>query len=990
MPAQVEKLTIKHKLADPAHLRRDGEQRLGENIPLQYLEEADHRNQLVGAYGQGENAILIFHDGSVAAGVRILSPSTYFSNTALKREITSGFHSLFSTLNPANHIQAFSTVGDQDADLLDEFLAQNELPQQNPIAQKIRTDIYNDYLQRIAKGQIRVHKSYIFLNKSYPVKNAKRRNNLSRNGNGKRPGIFPVLADSLQTVFRSFCEQASLTPIPEYELEETTLLNLIEELLEERSILHQQIAQIPSLTVLPVSTEEVFRLYTRAFSPSHWDTAKLLRKQRYLPERPLRAGLANYYATETITDQGWIFKGEEYYHAILTLNKAPAQVMLGTMGETLTYQGTSEIYNLDMSLVLKPTDGEREKAKIIQQYHVMSNQYMHNPTRYPHYGPMLVSMKKQIEALQEQAGIYGFHATYTLHYWHQELNVIKKWTQLLRQNYAAHPLNAQFGEEQFHAFPYFLTKAIPGYTRDHDKNRDFPVLAKEAAMLLPMLSSETSLIQNSELNRRITILTEDVFGSLIPYDSQAIGKVTSFSGAIIGAPGSGKTTLVCRKIALLHSTKDHIIILDGGEAESAYRNLTHILGSEFDYIELKPDTNFTINVLETEPIANGLYQRPTPCDINRMAYAVEPMLREVNTTPLTNTDIGIIEEGIRSAFNKSLLPKPIYLRDLAQTLREFSGQDPARAIRATQLGNILRETWTENKRYGRIFDTDSTKSNARITCYTTKGLKNDPLLRYVMTKAIYNKVDQICQANLHLPESQRYRIHFFVDEAFKELQDSQSIRSIIEKFRLGRALSLSTFLVTQRIDELRKLIRLADQDRLPGTKPNSESNEIIANCNFVWLGAMIKSDAEIAQELLNLSNIQTETVATLGGVPGEYREFAIHARLISGTSFHKILLRLTDLEYPLYASNPQTFSRLRTLEDHLVHELDWNSPQRKKARNAVIKELSRKKIGQRETLPILGDDQLFRILVCQRYVEKFIWPEKNRVVKSFDSPIERS
>jgi hypothetical protein len=301
-------------------------------------------------------------------------------------------------------------------------------------------------------------------------------------------------------------------------------------------------------------------------------------------------------------------------------------------------------------------------------------------------------MKKQIEALQEQAGVYGFQATYTIHYWHQDLNTLKKWTQLLRQNFAAHPLNAMFGEEQYHAFPYFLTKAVPGFTRDHDKNRDFPILAREAALLLPMLSTETSLIQNSPVNRRITLLTEDVFGSLVPYDSQAIGKVASYSGAIVGSPGSGKTTLVCRIVTQLASTKDIIIILDGGEAESAYRTLTQILGSKFDFIELKPDTSFTINVLETEPIGNGLYQHPTPEQINRMAYAVEPMLREINTVPLSNTDLGIIEEGIRSAFNRSLIPKPVYLRDLAQALREFSGQDPNRKLRATQLGNILRET----------------------------------------------------------------------------------------------------------------------------------------------------------------------------------------------------------------------------------------------------------------------------------------------------------
>ncbi len=78
----------------------------------------------------------------------------------------------------------------------------------------------------------------------------------------------------------------------------------------------------------------------------------------------------------------------------------------------------------------------------------------------------------------------------------------------------------------------------------------------------------------------------------------------------------------------------------------------------------------------------------------------------------------------------------------------------------------------------------------------------------------------------------------------------------------------------------------------------------------------------------------------LGGVPGEYREFAIHARLIDGTSFCKILLRLTDLEYPLYTSNPQTFARLRTLEDQLLRELQWNSPQRRKARENIIKELA--------------------------------------------------
>ena len=978
MPAQIEKLSISHKLNSTTFLSRDGEQRLGHNLPFQYLEEADSNHQLVGTYGEGEHAVLIFADGSVAAGIRILSPSTYFANTSLKRAITDDIHSFFATNDPTLHLQAFTTVADQDDDLLDEFLAQNDLPGQHPVVQKIRTDQYTDFAARIQEGKIRVYKSYLFINKAYPVKNTKK--NGGTNGQPKTPGIIHILTDSVKSVFNSFSESARLTQFPEYEIEKKTLLDLIQDLLKQRAIMHQQVAQIPGITVLPVSTEEIFRIYKRSFSPSDWSATKTIKRQRHLPERPLRSGLANYYATETFTDHGWTFKGERYWHGILTLAKAPAQVMLGTMGEILTYQGTSEIHNLDITLILKPTDGEREKAKIIHQHNVMQTQYTNNPSRYPHYKTMLESMRLQIQRLQEEAGTYGFNATYLLHYWHEDQQTLQKWTQILRQNYAAQPLNAQFGEEQHHALPYFLSKGQPGYTRDPDKNRDFPVLAREAAMLLPMLSTETSLIQSSPIERRITLLTEDVFGSLLPYDSHAIGKVTSYSGVIVGSPGSGKTTLVCRLATMLASPKDKIVILDGGEAESAYQRLTQILSSESDFIELKPGTTFTINVLETELYANGMIRPPTPEDINRMVYAIEPMLREVNTIPLSNTDIGIIEEGIRSAFNRSQFPKPIYLRDLAQALKEFTGDDHSRRNRAMQLGNILRESWTENKRYGHIFDTDSTPLEQTITTFTTKGLKNDPLLKYVMTKAIHAKVDQLAQANLHLPEEKRYRIHFLVDEALKELLDAVSCRAITEKYRLGRALNLSTYLITQQIKDLRNLVALAENQT--GAKTGQESNEILSNCNFVWLGAMEKQDAEIAQKLLSLSNTQTETVATLGGVPGSYREFALRARLVDGTSFHKILLRLTDIEHALYASNAQSAARLATLKEELETEFHWASAFRKKSRNDILEELNRKQIGTSQSLALLSESQLFLVLLCQRYVEKFVWPEKNRVVKT--------
>lgn len=980
MAAQIEKLSISHKLNSTAFLCRDGEQRLGHNLAFQYLEEADNNNQLVGSYGEGEHAVLIFADGSVAAGIRILSPSTYFANTSLKRSITNNLHSFLATCDPSLHLQAFTTVGDQDDDLLDEFLAQNDLPGQHPIVQKIRSDQYSDFSERIQQGKIRVYKSYLFINKAYPLKNANKARKSANGSGAKGSNILSVLTGSLQSVFSSFTESARLTQIPEHEIEKKTLLELINQLLEQRKIMHQQIAQTPGLTVLPVTTEEVFRLYKRAFSPSDWNSTKTVKKQQHLPQRPLRSGLANYYATETFTDQGWTFKGERYWHGILSLAKAPAQLMLGTMGETLTYQGTSEIHNLDITLILKPTDGEREKAKIIHQHNVMQTQYTNNPSRYPHYKTMLDSMRLQIQRLQEEAGVYGFHATYLLHYWHEDQQTLQKWTQILRQNYAAQPVNAQFGEEQYHALPYFLTKGQLGYTRDTDKNREFPILAKEAAMLLPMLSTETSLIQSSPIDRRITLLTEDVFGSLLPYDSHAIGKVTSYSGVIVGSPGSGKTTLVCRLATLLASPKDRIIILDGGEAECAYQRLTQILSSEADFIELKPSSKYTINVLETELYANGMIRPPTPEDFNRMVYAVEPMLREVNTIPLSNTDIGIIEEGIRSAFNRNLTPKPIYLRDLAQALKEFTGDDLNRRTRAMQLGNILRESWTENKRYGHIFDTDSSPLNQTITTFTTKGLKNDPLLKYVMTKAVHAKVDQLAQANLHLPEEKRYRIHFLVDEALKELLDPVSCRSITEKYRLGRALNLSTYLMTQHIKDLRNLVTLAENQT--GTKAGQDSNEILSNCNFVWLGAMEKQDAEIAQKLLSLSNTQTETVASLSGVPGSYREFALRARLIDGTSFHKILIRLTDIEYPLYASNAQSAARLATLKEELETEFHWNSAYRKKARDTILEELNQKRIGAPPALALLTEQQLFLLLICQRYVEKFVWPEKNRVVKA--------
>jgi hypothetical protein len=966
----MEDIQVKTLRVSEETIRTSPESRLGEELPLQYLETTDPNGQLLDSYLEGD-PIGIFHDGSLAAIFRIEAPDTYYLSPEKMEELLNGLEALLSTQQRDHNLHFFWTTSDLDNETLSEFLGQNEIAGQHPAQKFLRREQATRERARLLSGELKAYKAYVLISIAYP---GRKGHSKKADPTKERPSVISsvteMISSSLETVFSELLSLGALLSNPgEFKAEEETMRKNIRKIVERKRLLQESFQQIPGIQAFDVSAGEFLSLYKRSWAPKSWESIKEKNGDLFAtPKRPLRTGLANHYATDQILDKGTSWQTEGYHHCLLTLRQLPSYSDVGVMLSSIVLGRGKEIHQLEYSFILRPTDGRAELALLSRNLRIFNKQYETDPGRYPGHPQQIRALQSQIEKLLKNEGTPGFYATLLIHIWNKNAAELESWKNIIFQNYARPPLAARFGEEQYHALPFYTNKCQPGYTTDKDTSRDHSLLPREAATFLPLLSGGSSFLQESKQDRRIIALLETELGTLQPLDWFARGRVSNFGGVGVGTSGSGKSYFYNRVIAGTASAKDNVIVIDGAVANGSYRNNALVLAGEACYIETQKTRNDThcINVLETEEIS-GHMRPPSNEELQRMTKNIEPMLRENSEKPLPNSDRVLLTNAIRMAFESPRNEKGhVYLRDVAASLKtNFGGREASQKQRASLLGQSLEDSWCyPNGTYKQYFDGPSSPIPEGLVIFDNAGIKDDPLLRGVLVAAQFAHIDRVVTRNIQRHSSEQKRIHVYIDEAWKALRDPVTSEFITGLYRAGRARNISPHLITQKMADLRELLKFSDPVH-GGTSLNMESNEILGNCSWFNLFKHDPADALVTQEVLKLSERQTEALQSLGGISGEYREMIQYAIMQNGRFFSKLRYRPTPLEFPLFTSDSSELATMNSITTKLSIELGWDKPENAaKSRTETIARLDAAGFKQ---MNAYSNAQLMRLLVSWEF-----------------------
>lgn len=936
----MEDLEIKDLNIPDAVIRSSPEARVGEEVPLQYLESRDKEGKLMDNLNQG-TAVGIYHDGSIASVFRIECPDTYYLAPDKLEAILNGLEAILSTQSQKHNLHFFWNTSDQDNETLELFLEQNMIPGQHSSQKMLRELQAERERLRLLKGELKAYRCYVMISTPYPKKAKK-----VQNKQEGRMGIPALIKSSMETVLEDLLNLGSLLQRPgEFQAEEKTLLQSIQENARRTELLRESFDGIPGMTTYDVKAGEFFSLYRRSWSPSTWENVKFSGEPlNTTPKRPLRTGLANHYITDTITDHGSYWETDGIHHTLLVMRKPPTFTDIGIILEHVTVQKGKEIHQLEYSLIMVPTDGRKETAILGRNLRLYTKQYQTEPSKYPNHPQIIQSISSQLEKLYNNEGTPGYDVSVIFHLWNKDKKVLDSWKNIIQQNMARPPFAARFAEEQYHALPYYANKMQPGYTNDGDDSRSVHLLAREAATFIPLLSFGSSFLQEEPEGRRVIGLFETDLGNLHPFDWFARGRVSNFGGVGVGTSGSGKSYFYNRVIAGTCSDMDNVIVIDGAVAAGSYRNNAMILSGAGSYIEVGGKSNYCINILETEEI-NGKMRPPSEDEIQRMAMNIEPMIREERNRPLNNHDRMMLTKAIRMAFDAPTDPEKgkVYLRDVAHSLKNnFGGRGGSQEDRAQRLGITLEDGWCHpHGTYRAFFDGESSPLPEGLVVFDNNGIKDDPVLSSVMVAAQFSYIDKVVQNNLKRGEKDKKRIHVYIDEAWKALNDPSTVEFIVSMYRAGRARNLSPHLITQKMEDLKKLLMVSDPNS-GKSELDPNSNAILGNCSWFNLFKHDPSDALVSQNVLGLTEKQTDAVRNLGGVPNQYREMIQFVRMTNGNAFSKLRYRPVDLEYPLFTSDSQDIAVLRGITSRLAENLGWDNP-------------SNQAVSRRETLARLSD-----------------------------------
>jgi hypothetical protein len=958
-----ENLEIKRRDPKPDKLARDIWNILPE-IPIQWMDELTPEGQWAEKFEAicGKNfGVAFYGDGSISCGFELEATDPQFLGDVQADKLHNNLDAALIGLDKDTNIQFMWCALDEDESTLRIYQDERKGLQTHPIQSYSRRQLLEREARRLHTGELKSYRCACFVNIPQSGKDEENED--------KRP-FLQLVKENLMKFPEVLAGLGSILKTEDIEQEASHLRARALVAMNKTKSLMNSFANCPGINVRPLNSTEYYRILRRTWSPTQWKNDKLIQGATLETlYGKARLGFPSYFVLEDVDDRwGWTWKTGKHWHRILSLRIPPEYCDVGFMVGSMVAGENTKIYNSQMSLTIRPTSATKAAGALHANLKLYRKQYEGNPKEHVNLVPIIEDMEQQLFKLMRSEGSYVFQTTLMIHIWDEDQEKLDRWESSLIRSFSIPPMKGRLGVEEFNALPYFMGYFTPGFTRSHDRHREFTYLTREVSTHIPLMGDTEGFTQTDPKGRRAPMLLESHRGTLVLQDDFARGKVNAWSGVAVGTTGSGKSLYYNLKIARTLSQKDIIIVLDGALADGSYRSMTKLLGGS--YIEtglaLGEDTH-SQNPLLTEEMPDGSFRKPTPEEINRFTNNIEPMVRERATMALTEPERSAISASISLAFENYRNSKGrVYLRDVAKALKErHQGERSSIATRSFEMGQHLEDQWCfPNGPYRFFVDRDSSRRGGNLTVYDLKGLAENPTLKGVMVATYLNQINVLVNENLKKNEEDQGRIWVIIDEAWSALMDPTMVNSLMGLYRAGRARNISTHCLTQQMADFKKVL-IASDAATGATSFDPSNNAILGNTTWFNLFKHDPDDVKVTKEILNLAENQAREVGELGTIPGKYREMIQYVRLNNGAAFTKVLVRPLPFELSAYTTDVKEKGRKETIRQKIMK--DWMAGNKERERERSILRLE--ELGFKESR-ILRDEQLIEILTVLESIEK--------------------
>ena len=371
------------------------------------------------------------------------------------------------------------------------------------------------------------------------------------------------------------------------------------------------------------------------------------------------------------------------------------------------------------------------------------------------------------------------------------------------------------------------------------------LLTEGAASLYPFTTFQL-------VDRDGLYIADDSNGSPVVLDQFNRKRVNNQHIFIAGETGAGKTTTLML-IALRARVKQMPVYIIAPEKQDEYKRITSAIGGQF--IDISAGSPDRINIMEIFPVDESSRDKIAFIDGEEEAGESSYLIRKVSTLSdffslhiqnITSTEKFDLEEAIIETYRKkgitsdngSLWADKEHTRYkkmpvISDLIEELSHRPDTTRIAKT-LGLLTKGN-------GEHFNG---QTNVDINnSFVVIGLQHNS--EDMLGLSIFMAMD-FCQSKIM--EDRTRNKFFIIDESWKMLLNPISANRMMAMSKLLRAYSCSMIIATQQLTDV-----LAFEDGKYGTA-------VLNNCATKILMAMKKNDAENVQDIVDLTNQETDSV----------------------------------------------------------------------------------------------------------------------------------
>ncbi|MDD2765265.1 MAG: hypothetical protein PHE83_14975 [Opitutaceae bacterium] len=817
--------------------------------------------------------IMIFRDGSLAAGFSLQVPVTSLLPDELRYQYFDGLRVALRLLPPDIGAQMVYGQESRPADVVPLLEFKGELPSLVQAAVRARTAAL---AAALAAGRLRVTTLDFYVSVPPPVpprQLSRRVSELAGNYLANAPARFSGFMDTvdrrlfrpveaaLNSLFDPYAGTAILA-LDEYQRARARLVAVAEQV--QTSLLQG------GFNPRPLQADDLLRRLYRRWNPGKFEAG--------LVPRPYRANTSVPVAEHFISsDFDWdpsgrrvpkgLFFLDGYYHQVLTLRMPPEWISFPHFEEIGLFSGLNR---LELVVNLKPgSTADRIKALQDERKAIENNQKSE-----------LNARKLEEISLELRELGTGEEKTWLA----QHLFLLRAPTpeELARQaqtlqSAGQRAQSAEITEEIHRVLGYWLA-AQPGWSRDQDLNRHNIFNTRQLVATLPAFGGE-----RVEKGDRIGAVYETTDGSLFNLFLHNPRKMSSPNLLVVGAPGKGKSANANTLFTQLCRHQPRLAIIDIG---SSYRRLCESLGGAFIRYDIRSD-HCRINPFD---VFRGRSADPIHFQAVILLLAMMVQEKGGNAAGLKNEERAALEDALTTMIRQRQ-GKTFFLGDYRETLQSL-GTRAANDLATRLLPYVAGGT------YAHIFDGPSNvPTQAKIVVFELKQCKeNSPELLPVVFQVILQHI--VALAN-DFPDDLKV---LGMDEAHQLLAEP-TIRQFVElAFRTFRKLDVGIVGISQGI-----------QDWIIPEKPMA----ILQTVSAVLACGQSPESADQLANIYHLSANEKAALQNLQMVHGSYAEAMAIQFTPQGRQSVVCINRMQPIEYAMSTTDPADLRVLARLEDRL-------------------------------------------------------------------------